>query len=68
MVVVGVHIDVPQRQLVQLSNHFLHGILVLVDCTIDGTGAGLGTRNLGVGEVEQAHIGNDLVLVGSCQG
>ena len=66
VVVVWVHIDVPQAQLMQLANDFLHGVHVLVGHSIQGTGTGGGSRLLGVGEVQQPRVacaGNDLVPV-----
>ena len=53
VVVVWVHIDVPEAQLVQLANDLLHGVHVLVGHSIQSTGTGGGSRHLGVGEVQQ---------------
>ena len=64
VVVVWVHVDVPQAQLMQLANDLLHGVLVLVGHPIQGAGTGRGSRFLGVGEVHQPSVacaGNDLV-------
>ncbi len=66
MVVVGVHIDVPQAQLMQLSNHFLHGVAILVVQAIEGAGTGPRPGYLGVGEVQHstvACLGDDLISV-----
>lgn len=69
VVVVGVHIDVPQAQLVQLPDDFLHGIEVLVHHPIQGACTRVGTGHLWVGEVEQSRgaAGNDLVLIRGIQ-
>jgi len=65
VVVVGVHVDVPQAQLVQLPNDFLHGIEVLVLHAIQGAGARVGTSHLWVGEVQQSRSAsrNNLIFV-----
>ena len=63
---VGVNIDVPQAQLVQLANDLLHGIFILVGHAIQGTCAGGGSGNLGVGEVHQTVVAcgwDDLILL-----
>ena len=39
VVVVWVHVDVPQTQLMQLANDLLHGVHVLIGHSIQGTGA-----------------------------
>ena len=60
------HIDVPQAQLVQFPNHFLHGVGVLVGQAIQGTCTGPRPGHLGVGEVQQstvACLGDDLISV-----
>ena len=59
------HVDVPQAQLVQLPNDFLHGVEVLVHHPIQGAGTRVRTRHLWVGEVEQScgASRNNLVLV-----
>lgn len=70
VVVVGVHIDVPQAQLMQLADDLLHGVHVLVGHSIQGACAGGGSRFLGVGEVHQPSVacaGDDLVPVGGSQ-
>ncbi len=66
VVVVGVHVDVPQAQLMQLSNDFLHCVGVLVGQAIQGACTGPRPGHLGVGEVQQstvASLGDDLVSV-----
>lgn len=66
VVVVWVHIDVPQAQLMQLADDLLHGIHVLVGHSIQSTGTGWGSRHLGVGEVQQPRVAcvwDDLVHV-----
>ena len=65
VVVVGVHIDIPQAQLVQLPNDFLHSVEVLVLHPIQRAGTRVGTRGLWIGEVEQSRSTsrNNLVLV-----
>ena len=68
--VVRVHIDVPQAQLVQLPNDLLHGVLVLVGHAVQGAGAGGGSGYLGVGEVQQPIVAggwNNLILLGGIQ-
>ena len=66
VMVVWVHIDVPQTQLMQLANDLLHGIHVLVGHSIQRTSTGGRSRHLGVGEVQQpvvACAGDDLIHV-----
>jgi len=70
VVVVGVHIDIPQAQLMQLPNDFLHGVEVLVLHSIQGARTRVGTRHLWVGEVEQSSVaclGDDLISVRGIQ-
>ena len=70
MVVERVDVDVPQTQLVQLPDHFLHGVEVLVLHPVQGTGPRVGVGHLGVGEVQQAGSparAIDLVEVGRVQ-
>ncbi len=60
------HVDVPQAQLMQLSNDFLHCVAILVGQAIEGTGTGPRPGHLGVGEVQQstvAGLGYDLISV-----
>ena len=64
VVVVWMDIDVPQTQLMQLANDLLHGIHVLIGHSVQGAGAGGGSRHLGVGEVQKPRVAcarNDLV-------
>ena len=68
--VVRVHIDVPQAQLMQLANDFLHSVHVLVSHAIQGACTGWGSWHLGVGEVQQPTVAcawDDLVPVRSRQ-
>ena len=70
VVVERVDVDVPQAQLMQLPNHFLHGVEVLVLHPIQGAGPRVGVRHLGVGEVQQtgsAARAIDLIEVGRVQ-
>jgi len=65
-----VHIDVPQAQLMQLSNDFLHGVAVLVGQAVKGACTGPRPRHLWVGEVEQSSVaclGDDLISVRGIQ-
>lgn len=71
MVVVRVHVDIPQAELMQLADDLLHGVLVLVGHPIERAGTGGGSGLLGVGEVQQPSVacaGNDLVPVLGGQG
>ena len=60
------HVDVPQAQLMQLSDDLLHGVGVLVGQPIQAACAGRGPRHSRVGEVEQpsvACLGDNLISV-----
>ena len=67
---VWVDVNVPQAELMQLSNDLLQHVGVLVGSTVQSTRTGSRSWHLWVGEVEQANIArqrDDLVSVGGVQ-
>ena len=67
---VWVDVNVPQAELMQLSNDLLQHVGVLIGGTIHCTGTGSRSWHLWVGEVEQANVArqrDDLVSVGGVQ-